>query len=166
MWELTAQALERIAPENCRQGMQGRPKALCSKSEASSFAKVTSSGQQSTRIREEMHVFETLHHTALVYERAVTYPHLPFNSPINYSDLSHLYESLNTSAPDPFWLRYPGLLLWVLLVGCAVSVKREERSYFMMFLAKVGIFTEQRWWFESQSAILKFIEVQRLARSS
>ncbi len=112
-----------------------------------------------------MHVFETLHHAALIHERAVSFPHLPFNSPINYTDLRFLYESLNISAVDPFWLQYPGILLWVLLVGCAVSVEREERSYFMMFIAKIGIFTEQRWWFETQSAIMRFIEVQKLSRT-
>ena len=166
MWELTAQALDPSLPKKSQASIDRRPKTLFSVSEVNSLPRVNSGGQQSIRIREEMQVFETLHRTALIYERAVTLPHVPFNSPTNYSDLSSLYESLNTSAPDPFWLRYPGILLWVLLVGCAVSVKREERSYFMMFLAKVGIFTEQRWWFESQSAILRFIEVQSLTGRS
>ncbi|KAH7417683.1 hypothetical protein BKA64DRAFT_305843 [Cadophora sp. MPI-SDFR-AT-0126] len=164
MWELTDQAIQRIRPGNRYHGLQGRHKTLCPKSEVISYPGGISSGQYSTRIREKMHVFETLHHTALIYERAVTSPHLPFNSPSNYSDLSSLYESLNISVSDPFWLRYPGILLWVLLVGCAVSVKRGERSYFMMFIAKVGIFTEHRWWFESQGAISRFIEVQGMAR--
>lgn len=166
MWELTTRALDPSLPRIDQQGIERRPKTLFSVSGARSLPKAASGGQKSIRIREVMQVFETLHHTALIYERAVTSPHLPFKSPTNYPDLSSLYQSLNTSAPDPFWLRHPGILLWVLLVGCAVSAKREERSYFMMFLARVGIFTEPRWWFESQSAILRFIEVQRLMGES
>ncbi|KAH9213139.1 hypothetical protein DL95DRAFT_524629 [Leptodontidium sp. 2 PMI_412] len=166
MWELTFQALEPKASAHLHEGMQSRHRALAAKPNFESRPRLISVSQQSAKNAEEMHVFETLHHTALIYERAVTPPHIPFISPINYQDLASMYESLNISAPNPFWIRYPGMLLWVLLVGCAVSVKREERSYFMMFLAKVGIFTEQRWWFETQNAILKFVKVQSLTRTS
>ncbi|KAL5326419.1 hypothetical protein ACEPPN_004104 [Leptodophora sp. 'Broadleaf-Isolate-01'] len=166
MWELTVQALEPKASAHLHEGMQSRHRALAAKPDFESRPRLISVPQQSAKNAEEMHVFETLHHTALIYERAVTPPHIPFISPINYQDLASMYESLNISAPNPFWIRYPGMLLWVLLVGCAVSVKREERSYFMMFLAKVGIFTEQRWWFETQNAILKFVKVQSLTRTS
>ncbi|KAG4432122.1 hypothetical protein IFR05_012396 [Cadophora sp. M221] len=166
MWDLTTHALEPKLPAHLHKGKLRRFRTLVSNPNLEPIPRTISIRQQSAKNAEEMQVFETLHHTALIYERAVTPPHIPFNSPINHHDLAFLYESLNISAPNPFWIRYPGILLWVLLVGCAVSVKREERSYFMMFLAKVGIFTEQRWWFETQNAVLKFIEVQSLTETS
>ncbi|KAH7361032.1 hypothetical protein BKA65DRAFT_197237 [Rhexocercosporidium sp. MPI-PUGE-AT-0058] len=166
MWELTSHALDTRASASLSEGMQrSQHRTLVANSSLNSLPRMVSVQQQSAKNAEEMHIFETLHHTALIYERAVNSLYTPFNSPINYPDLAFLYGSLNISAPNPFWIRYPGILLWVLLVGCAASVKREERSYFMMFLAKVGIFTEQRWWFETQNAVLRFLEVQSLARS-
>lgn len=165
MWELTTQAIAAAPPSSSAQVDTHRhPRILVSKSLFKTIPRLSYNDRQPIKSSEEIHVFETLHHAALIYERAVSSTHVPFKSPINHSDLRSLYESLNISAVDSFWLQYPGILLWVLLVGCAVSVEREERSYFMMFLAKMGIFTEQRWWFKTQSAILRFIEVQKLAR--
>lgn len=112
----------------------------------------------------KLHVFGVLVHAALIYQRALRHPHVPFNSSTNHSDLVTLYEALNATASDCFWLEHPGILLWVLLIGCAVAVTRVERSYFMMFLAKVGIFTEPRCWFETQTAILRFIQIQKLSK--
>jgi hypothetical protein len=109
----------------------------------------------------EKTVLGTLLAASIIYHRALSIPPTPFSDPANLPFLQILFNSLNASAPDPFWLQYPGILLWVLLVGCASAVKRSERSYFMMFLAKVGIFTKPRCWFETQSAILRFIHVQQ-----
>lgn len=83
---------------------------------------------------------------------------------VNHSDLRSLYEAINISGAENFWLDFPGILLWVLVVACAVAVDKEERSYFMMFLAKVGIFTEPRCWVETQTAFARFIQVQGLTR--
>jgi hypothetical protein len=109
----------------------------------------------------EKTVFDVLLAASIIYHRALSTPPTTFSAPANVSCLQNLFKYINVSAPDQFWLRYPGILLWVLLVGCAAAVKRSERSYFMMFLAKVGIFTELRCWFETESAILKFIAVQQ-----
>ncbi|KAL2074994.1 hypothetical protein VTL71DRAFT_8774 [Oculimacula yallundae] len=164
MWELTNQFLEPEACLNSQSRPQNRPRTLISTSMLDPWPTAISAPQNITQNTEEMHIFETLHRTAMIYERAVTPPYTHFNSPTNFADLSFLYTSLNTSAGNPFWIQYPGILLWVLLVGCATSVKREERSYFMMFLAKVGIFSDERSWNETQTAVLRFVNVQGLRR--
>lgn len=144
---------------------QPRPKMLIARVEGDDSSDQNLVRRSDPKFAEEMHVFETLHFTALIYQRAVSSPAIPFNCPLNHANLSSLYVSLNISAADQFWARYPGIRLWVLLVGCATSVNREERSYFMMFLAKMGIFADFRQWDETQSAILRFLDVQKLART-
>jgi hypothetical protein len=108
------------------------------------------------------HVLEVCQLTARIYRRAFFVPAVAFTSARNASDFNRLFEVLSKCATDDFWVRYPGVLLWVLLVSSATSALRNERSYFMMYLAKIGIFSEPVHWQQIQNAILRFLEVQSM----
>lgn len=60
---------------------------------------------------------------------------------------------------DETWTRYPGLLMWILLVGMAVG--GERRSFLTMFFYKVG--TTAVWWGmdECTRAVMTFLRVKR-----
>lgn len=158
MWALTSHALDKD-PHN---------QTLKSPSTLHSADNTNQGSFRDSIVSEDLtksHVLSALHSTAQIYQRALSSPPTPFRSRRNYSDLQHLYSSLNGSAFDSFWFRYPGVRLWVLLVGCAACVDRAERGYFMMFIARAEIFANSRRFLEAQYAIRRFVEVQRLGRS-
>lgn len=161
MWSLTVQALS--SSQKVPHTASNRPRQC----QADSFACFAHNEQPSVSIMSvpsDFGVHKAIYHAALIYGRALSYPETPFKSMVNHSDLRSLYEAINISGAENFWLDFPGILLWVLVVACAVAVDKEERSYFMMFLAKVGIFTEPRCWVETQTAFARFIQVQGLTR--
>jgi len=165
MWKLTSQAVgEKICPFATCEGLSTFVDASTTRNRLEGITDNISCQEHSKGAGEcevpEKSVLDVLRIASIIHCRALSTPPVHFSAPANIPLLRLLYDFINVSAPDPFWLRYPGILLWVLLIGCAAAVKRRERSYFMMYLAKVGIFTEPRCWFEAQSAILRFIEVQ------
>jgi hypothetical protein len=87
----------------------------------------------------------------------------PFNALCNNTAVRSLAETLEDTTNDEIWIRYPGILLWIVLSGYAAAKNMPERSFFAMFAIRVG--TSAAWWGMEAAglAIRKFIEVKRRA---
>jgi hypothetical protein len=88
-------------------------------------------------------IHKVIHAAAQIYASALSAPSF-FNSPLSLPWLEILTTNLDLMTGALFWRENPGVRLWVLLVGAAAAVEREERGYFMMYLARVSMF-QQSW---------------------
>ena len=73
-------------------------------------------------------------------------------------------ECLEDADNDEVWVKYPGVLLWILLVGVAAADGGEgERSYLTMWFYRVGT-TAVHWGVEEcTEAVMAFLRVKRVA---
>jgi hypothetical protein len=110
---------------------------------------------------EHSHVLDVLRIAARIYRRAFLSPPIQFKSPLNAADVQLLTRLLCKSSSDDFWVLYPGVQLWMLLVGLAAAASMKECAYFMMLMTRVGKFTEAESWQEIQTSIRMFLLVQR-----
>jgi hypothetical protein len=104
--------------------------------------------------------------TSTIYSPAFSAPPLgpiTFNSLCNNAAVRSLTEALEDTTNDEIWVRYPGILLWIVLTGYAAAEKLPDRSFFAMFVFRVG--TSAAWWGMEAAgmAIRKFIGVKRRA---
>ncbi|CZS96278.1 uncharacterized protein RCO7_04966 [Rhynchosporium graminicola] len=110
------------------------------------------------------HVLETLIHTSTIYREALTYPATDFMSPYNQTTFQSLTTAFAKSSHDDFWIRYPGIQLWVLLVGTAASRGRKEAPFWMFYLSRTGSFSNAQNWLTGNAAIRLFLDIQRRMR--
>ncbi|KAL2076212.1 hypothetical protein VTL71DRAFT_1155 [Oculimacula yallundae] len=105
-------------------------------------------------------LFPIIDAASSIYRRA--FLKVPFDSPCNSKDVERICELLEDHSADETWVKYPGLLMWILLVGMSAA-KRERRSFLTMFLYRVG--TTAVWWGmdECTMAVMTFLRVKRRA---
>lgn len=112
------------------------------------------------------HVLETIQHSSTLYSRTLTTPGLDFPSPPNEHSYKELYRAFAKCSHDDLWVRFPGVLLWVLLVGTAAARGKEEAAFWMFYLARTGSFSNADGWLMEGAAIRRFLEIQRLMREA
>lgn len=102
-----------------------------------------------------------VHLTSTIYSRALSNPPTMLSSPINHRAMEQICRDLEDCANDDNWVRYPGVLLWIILTTGAAATFRSERSFFLMFLMRVG--TSAVWWGpeEARLSLLRFLWVKR-----
>ncbi|KAG4435418.1 hypothetical protein IFR05_009092 [Cadophora sp. M221] len=104
-------------------------------------------------------VFEIVNAAASIYRRA--FLGVPFEASCNARDVQRMCELLEDETCDETWVRYPGVLMWILLVGIAAGRRSRERSFLTMFFYRVG--TTAVWWGmeECTEAVMTFLRVKR-----
>lgn len=105
--------------------------------------------------------FEIVNAAASIYRRA--FLGVPFETSCNARDVQRMCELLEDETCDETWVRYPGVLMWILLVGVAAGKRSGERSFLTMFFYRVG--TTAVWWGmeECTQAVMTFLRVKRAA---
>jgi hypothetical protein len=101
--------------------------------------------------------------TSTIYASAFSNNPTPFDSVCNNAAVQELCSGLEDTTNDETWTRYPGILLWIVLTGLAAAANLPQRSYFAMFVFRVG--TSAVWWGTeaANAAIRRFIGVKRRA---
>lgn len=104
-----------------------------------------------------------IYFTSDIYRRALGIPSIPFTSPLNEAAIKKISLCLEDTSNDETWIRYPGNLLWILLIASSATVAKGPRGFFIMLLFRVG--TSAVWWGteEAREAILEFADVKRRA---
>lgn len=110
------------------------------------------------------HVLETLQGAAFIYSRCLTNLNVDFPSYLNYEAFRNLNRAFGKCTEDDFWVRYPGVLLWVMLVGTATARGKEEAAFWMFYLARTGSFSKAENFLMEGVTIRRFLVVQRLMR--
>ena len=102
--------------------------------------------------------------TSIIYQRAFLTPSIPFESPLNHHAVRSIAQCLENTSNDTTWVRFPGILLWIILNAASAALYLPERSFFVMWLIKVG--TGAAWWGaeEAKEAVLRFVRVKRGSR--
>lgn len=120
------------------------------------------------------HILEVLRNAAAIYSRSLSSAYQPnsvlatidFPSPPNDQSFQALYESFGKCSDDDFWLRYPGVLLWVLLVGTATARGKRESAWWVFYMARMGSFSSAERWEVGNAAVRRFLELQKLLREA
>ncbi|KAH7346817.1 hypothetical protein BKA65DRAFT_284611 [Rhexocercosporidium sp. MPI-PUGE-AT-0058] len=112
------------------------------------------------------HVLETLQHTSTIYHRAIEFLAIDFPSPLNERAYQDLCTAFGKCSDDDFWVRYPGVQLWVLLVGTAASRGKKEAAFWMFYLSRTGSFSNAANWLTGNAAIRLFLDIQRRMRDA
>ncbi|KAK0107908.1 hypothetical protein ONS96_003695 [Cadophora gregata f. sp. sojae] len=112
------------------------------------------------------HVLETLQHAGAIYHRAVEFLDIDFPSPINNRAFQDLCTEFGKCSEDEFWVRYPGVQLWVLLVGTAAARGKKEAAFWMFYLSRTGSFSNAANWLTGNAAIRLFLDIQRRMREA
>lgn len=112
------------------------------------------------------HVLETLLSASVIYARTLTNPNIDFPSTINDKAFGELCTAFGKCSHDAFWVVYPGILLWVLLIGTAVARAKKEAAFWMFYLSRSGSFPDAENWLAGNSAIQRFLEIQSWMRKT
>ncbi|PQE10533.1 tachykinin family protein [Rutstroemia sp. NJR-2017a BVV2] len=85
-----------------------------------------------------------IHLTSTIFHPALGSPPIPFTSTRNTQSVMKICEILEDISLDATFVRYPGILLWVLLTTASAAADRPERGYLVTFLLRIG--TSAIWW--------------------
>jgi hypothetical protein len=105
-----------------------------------------------------------IYHTAIIYSGALCSPRIPFSSLLNQNSVEHIAHCLEDTSNDAFWARYPGILVWILLTAVAAAVNSLERSFFVVFLARVGTSAIPNSWQEMSQAMVRFLALTKVEK--
>ena len=99
--------------------------------------------------------------TSSIYNGALSQPPIRLSSPVNHRAMEQICRDLEETTNDDTWVRFPGILLWIILTVGSAAAFRAERSFFFMFLMRVG--TSAVWWGpeEAKISLLRFLWVKR-----
>lgn len=86
----------------------------------------------------------------------------PFSSSQNQRSLECLVQSLQFPTHDATFTQYPGILIWILLVGAVAAEGRPERGFLVMFLSRTGVGSEYGWWDEMREMFETFRRVRQI----
>jgi hypothetical protein len=112
------------------------------------------------------HILETLLSAGAIYSRSLSNPTIDFPLSINDQAFQDLCKAFGKCSNDDFWVAYPGVLLWVLLVGTAVARGKKEAAFWMFYLSRTGSFPDAENWLAGNSAITKFLKIQMWMRQA
>ena len=107
------------------------------------------------------HVLETLLAASVLYTRALSPPHTDFPAPVNEAPFQQLCEAFAKCSHVEFWVEYPGIQLWMLLVGTAAARGKKEAAFWMFYLSRTGNFSDAESWLAGSAAVRTFLEIQR-----
>ena len=128
---------------------------------------VTGTNDRFSEARMEHHnskLFEVIQQTSVIYFGALQTPSIPFSSPINRMSIREVCRAVESPANDRVWDQYPGIFIWVLLVGCAAAEQGStEDNYFLCLLIKVALGAGYGWLDALTEAVKSFIRVKTLA---
>lgn len=111
-------------------------------------------------------LFRIIQQTSDIYLGALQTPPIPFSSSINRKSAIALCQGVESPANDDVWDRFPGILVWVLLVGCAAAEEGStEYNYFVCLLIKVVLGAGYGWLDTLTEAVKTFIKVKELTKS-
>jgi len=112
--------------------------------------------------RQDTTSFEKIiHHTAFIYSRALSSPRIPFSSPLNQNSAKQIAHCLDDISNDAVWVQYPGILVWILLTAGAAAVHSPERSFFVVFLARVGTSAIANLWQGMSQTMMRFLALRK-----
>lgn len=103
-------------------------------------------------------LFRIVNAASNIYRRA--FQGIQFASVCNSVDVKEICDGLEDASNDETWTRYPGILLWIVLVG---MVADYQRSFFTMWVFRVG--TTAVWWGmdDATTAVMTFLRVKRMS---
>lgn len=111
-----------------------------------------------------LNLLEIIQHTSQIYERALLTPPMPFSSRINRDSVVALCQAVESPLNDYTWDEFPGILTWVLLVGCAASEEESvEYNYFMCLLIKIFLGAGYGWLGELREAVITIVAIKARA---
>ncbi|RFU25393.1 hypothetical protein B7463_g10945, partial [Scytalidium lignicola] len=86
--------------------------------------------------------------------------------PVSISTLTTaLTTCLESTVHDETWMQYPGILLWIVLTGCAATTgEKGERSFFLLWATRIGLSSVWGWWEEMRMSVEGFSRVRRGGR--
>jgi hypothetical protein len=109
-------------------------------------------------------LFQVIQQTSVIYFGALQTPSIPFSSPVNRMSIREVCRAVESPANDTVWDQYPGIFIWVLLVGCAAAEQGlTEYNYFVCLLIKVALGAGYGWLDALTEAVKSFIRVKALA---
>jgi len=107
-------------------------------------------------------LFSIVQSTAFIYRAAFLTPPRPISSPLNHQHVASIVRSLSSPDGDETWVRYPGILLWIILVGTVAANNHPERSFFIHFYGKIISVARWHWWEEVIGAFQSFFPIRRI----
>ena len=108
-------------------------------------------------------LFEIIQKTSDIYLGALQDRPIPFSSPINWKSTKAICRAVESPANEDVWDRFPGIFIWVLLVGCAAAEQGStEYNYFVCLLIKVALGAGYGWLDSLTEAVNTFINVKAL----
>jgi hypothetical protein len=109
-------------------------------------------------------LFQVIQQTSVIYFGALQTPSIPLSSPVNRMSIREVCRAVESPANDTLWDKYPGIFIWVLLVGCAAAEQGlTEYNYFVCLLIKVALGAGYGWLDALTEAVKSFIRVKALA---
>lgn len=106
-------------------------------------------------------IHSALHAAGQIYAGALSSPSF-FTSALSLPWLKILTAHLDSTICTPFWRENPGIRLWALLVGTSASAEREQRGFFMMYLARVSLYQDWEHELAFRQWTTLFSEIERL----
>jgi hypothetical protein len=99
--------------------------------------------------------------TSTIYSQALSESPTMFSSLANHPAMEQIYGELADTANDDTWIRFPGVLLWIVLTAGAAAAFSSKQGFFIMFLFRVG--TSAVWWGreEARLSLLTFLWAKR-----
>lgn len=71
-------------------------------------------------------------------------------------------QALQFTRNDTIFALYPGIFVWILLVGAVAAEGRVERGFLVVFLARVGTGSEYGWWDGMRETVERFQRVREI----
>lgn len=106
------------------------------------------------------HVLETLLSASVIYSGSLALPPIDFPSPRNDEAFQQLCTAFSKCSDDDFWVCYPGILLWILLIATASARGKRESAFWMFYLSRTGNFSNADGWLIGNAAVRKFLDIQ------
>jgi hypothetical protein len=106
-------------------------------------------------------ISQMIYAASTIYSGVFRIPSIPFASPHNTKAVETMSRCLEDTRNDETWTEFPGILLWIILVGLAAAVHQPQCSFFAMFAFRIG--TSAAWWGprEAREAIMTFLDIKR-----
>jgi hypothetical protein len=82
-------------------------------------------------------LFSIIQNTAIIYRAAFLLPPTPLSSPLNYQFVSSMIHLFSSPDDGGTWVRFPDILLWIILTGTVAASNHPERAFFIHLFGKV-----------------------------
>lgn len=117
----------------------------------------------SPAVDQPLALFKIIQSTAIIYRAAFLVPPTPLSSPLNHQFVTSIVHILSSPDDDETWVRFPGILLWIILTGTVAAYNHPERAFFIHFYGKIISVARWQWWDEIIGAFETFLPMRRIA---